>query len=103
MCHAHSPLRIALWALFPAIAPLERLQPVGTLRQAQDEGCCAFSLGAANTRIYSANNSPTRLFCLPFFSILPSLNRPISPVRRTCVPPQGCRSTSPMRISRTRP
>ena len=37
MCHDHSPTRIALWAFFPAIAPLERLQPVRTLRRAQDE------------------------------------------------------------------
>ena len=36
-CHAHSPTRVALWAFFPAIAPLERLLPVRTLRQAQDE------------------------------------------------------------------
>ncbi len=35
----------------------------------------------------------TRLFRAPFFSILPNVISPISPVRLTWVPPQGCRST----------
>jgi phosphomannomutase / phosphoglucomutase len=35
----------------------------------------------------------TRRFWRPFFSILPSRTGPISPVRATWVPPQGCRST----------
>ena len=44
-----------------------------------------------------------RRFCLPLLSILLTTSGPISAVERTCVPPQGCRSTSPMRTSRTRP
>jgi hypothetical protein len=47
-----------------------------------------------------------RRFCLPLLSIFKTLIGPISPLRETCVPPQGCRSTavsaSPMRISRSR-
>lgn len=35
----------------------------------------------------------TRRFWRPLFSILPSRRLPISPVRATWVPPQGCRST----------
>ena len=34
----------------------------------------------------------TRRFCLPFFSMSVITTEPISPVRRTCVPPQGWRS-----------
>ncbi len=49
----------------------------------------------------------TRRFSRPFFSILPIRSAPISPVRATWVPPQGCRSTCPaprpIRTSRTRP
>ena len=49
----------------------------------------------------------TRRFWRPFFSILPISTRPISAVRRTCVPPQGCRSIcaspSAIRTRRTRP
>ena len=48
-----------------------------------------------------------RRFCRPLFSTLAIAIRPISPVERTCVPPQGCRSTgvspAPIRTSRTRP
>ena len=40
----------------------------------------------------SAKCRLTRRFSRPFFSILPIRSRPISPVERTCVPPQGCRS-----------
>ncbi len=40
-----------------------------------------------------SNSRLTRRFCLPLFSILPNTTRPISPVRATWVPPQGCRST----------
>src|SRR6185312_8572370 len=48
------------------------------------------------------NSRWTRRFCAPFFSILPSFRGPISAVLATCVPPQGCRSMSPMRTRRTR-
>ena len=41
---------------------------------------------------HSAKCRFTRRFSRPFFSILPMRSRPISPVERTCVPPQGCRS-----------
>ena len=51
----------------------------------------------------SAKRMRTRRFCLPLLSILPITSRPISAVERTCVPPQGWRSMSPMRTSRTRP
>jgi hypothetical protein len=34
----------------------------------------------------------TRRFCLPFFSIWVTRTAPISEVRRTWVPPHGCRS-----------
>ena len=44
-----------------------------------------------------------RRFWRPLFSILPTSRRPISPVERTWVPPQGCRSTPAMSSSRTRP
>ena len=47
-----------------------------------------------------------RRLSLPFFSILVTTTLPISPVLRTCVPPQGCVSTeppSPMRTRRTLP
>ena len=41
------------------------------------------------------------------WGMLSRFTRPISPVRATCVPPHGCRSTSvspsPIRISRSRP
>ena len=42
---------------------------------------------------HAASTTYTRRFCLPLFSILLTSTRPISPVRRTWVPPQGCRST----------
>src|SRR5690606_23002925 len=47
-----------------------------------------------------------RRFSLPFFSILPMWISPTSCVSETCVPPQGCESTtpfSPMRTRRMRP
>src|SRR5204863_182149 len=52
---------------------------------------------------HSANRMRTRRFCLPLFSILLTASRPTSAVERTCVPPHGWTSTSPMRTSRTRP
>src|SRR5262249_14593085 len=42
-------------------------------------------------------------FCLPFFSICVTRTAPISFVRCTWVPPQGCRSYPTISISRTRP
>ena len=45
----------------------------------------------------------TRRFWRPFFSILVTATLPISPVAATWVPPQGWRSTVPMRTRRTRP
>src|ERR1700704_1818342 len=45
----------------------------------------------------------TRRFCLPFFSIWVTRTVPISPVRRTWVPPQGCRSYPAIATRRTRP
>src|SRR5262249_47882495 len=50
---------------------------------------------AALPSIASANASLIRRFWRPFFSILVTTTRPISPVERTCVPPQGWRSTDP--------
>src|ERR1043166_5445753 len=45
----------------------------------------------------------TRRFCLPFFSIWVTRTAPISEVRRTWVPPHGCRSKPAISTSRTRP
>src|SRR5271154_4961244 len=45
----------------------------------------------------------TRRLILPFFSIPVTEAWPISPVRPTCVPPQGWRSKPSIAISRTRP
>ncbi len=45
----------------------------------------------------------TRRLRLPLFSIFSTTMGPISPVARTCVPPQGCRSTPAMSSSRTLP
>src|SRR5262249_31344007 len=45
----------------------------------------------------------TRRFCLPLLSILTTSTEPISLVRLTCVPPQGCRSTPSISSRRTRP
>src|SRR6185312_11249859 len=44
-----------------------------------------------------------RRFWRPLFSIFVTSTRPISPVRATWVPPQGCRSVPSMSSSRTRP
>src|SRR6185437_5727139 len=52
---------------------------------------------------YSAKAILTRRFCRPLFSILVIATGPISAVLRTCVPPQGCKSTPAISISRTRP
>ena len=49
-------------------------------------------LPASSVLLDHANEIRTRRFCLPFFSICVTRIGPISPVRRTCVPPQGCRS-----------
>src|SRR4029077_15565967 len=48
-----------------------------------------------------ANAARTRRFCLPFFSICVTRTAPISPVARTCVPPQGCRSSPAISMRRT--
>ncbi len=50
-----------------------------------------------------AKESETRRFRFPLLWILSTRTRPISPVRRTWVPPQGCRSWPSMRTRRTRP
>jgi Protein of unknown function (DUF1194) len=51
-----------------------------------------------------ASATTTRRLRLPLFSIFSTTTGPISPVARTCVPPQGCRSTAgPISSRRTRP
>ncbi len=45
----------------------------------------------------------TRRLILPFFSIPVTNARPISPVRATWVPPQGCKSRPSIATRRTRP
>jgi len=51
-------------------------------------GACV-SLFAAWYQPASAGAMMMRRFCLPLFSIFTTVIRPISPVRATCVPPQG--------------
>ena len=41
----------------------------------------------------------TRLLCLPSLRILTTRIPPISPILRTCVPPQGCRSMPGIRLA----
>ena len=94
----------------PTHFPGVRLRPLGQLSvrhsirvgNQRRKGPAAVNFAAQSSRLIV-----TRRFWRPFFSILPISTRPISAVRATWVPPQGCRSTcvgpAPIRTSRTRP
>ena len=61
-------------------------------------------IGACETVPSTYTNAKrTRRFNFPFFSICVTRTAPISPVPRTWVPPQGCRSKPAISISRTCP
>ena len=53
--YAHSPARAALWAFFLAIAPMEQLRPVRTLRGSGPQDgvyCCYRSLTPSGVAIH---------------------------------------------------